>query len=684
MRVARLASAFVVVAAACLARSPEARADDDPNVVRYTVKKGEDCPAVAASAFGDRSRVDLVHALNPDLGPVPHHLREGQVLLLPKALSGPPGPDATLTRVKNKVEVRAPELRAPAVPDPLFAGNRVSTQTASTADLRFRDETQVRLGESSLIVILGSSATKSPITPAATATLLDGSMRARLSALAGRLPEKPGVETPSARVAMKEGESQISVDPKKTTRLAVYTGGSAITAQKKTVPVDGGFGSKAESGSPPTPPRPLPPAPVWSAAPAALALFEGDATDVTGDYGPGTGPGDPAAEWHVQLAKDAAFDDVIVDARVPANVTRLEARALTAGRYFARVSAIDADAFEGPWSEARGVTAVRVETSPMGRRRTRVVPPAGLVCTLDGAPLRDAVDVARVVPHEVVCAAAEGSGAEAKAMLALSAMPVTGLRAQIEVIERRATSGVMRVRVTDDAGEPIEGVVPSITPPRGVEVGPVEPEGAPGTYRVEYRSPGLRRGALKVSVLSLSVETNEADLVHEPPPPRKTRLEIMVAGGGSLRGLSQAGFSGRAGADAVFPVGRGAVAVGGVFALDHHPLATLTIDENAASARASVTWIGGRIPIELRPRVGSGVTGHVAIGPEVGRQSTDAGGITASALTLGVWVAGGAGVEVGPGRAFVELSLRGAAPVGGDAQPAASTVGLGLGFRFRP
>jgi len=654
---------------------------DDPNVFRYVVKKGQDCPAVAAENFGDRSRVDLVHALNPDLGPVPHHLREGQELLLPKALSGPPAPDATLVRARNKVEVRAPELRPPAVPDPLFAGNRVSTATASTADLDFRDETRVRLGESSLIVILGSSAKRSPITPAASASLLDGSVRARLSALAGRLPDKPAVDTPSARIAMKQGEAQISVDPKRTTRLAVYSGGSTISAQKATVAVEGGFGSKADDGSPPTPPRPLPAAPTWTAPPPSLALFGGLTASVLGDYGAGAGPGDAPAEWHLQLAKDEAFDDLLVDTRVPLAVTRLDARELAEGRYFVRVSAIDADVFEGPWSEVRSVSAVRVETVSLGRRRTRVVAPAGIACALDGAPIQGAVDVGRSVVHHVSCTA----GPELDGDLVLEPVAVSSIRAELAVVERRGASGMLRLTVTDEAGEPLEGVVPTLLAPEGVDLGPLVAESGPGAYRATFRARVPWRGALVVQALALATATNEADFTPAvPPEPRRSRLEIMVAGGGSLRGLSRAGFAGRAGLDVVIPTGKGAIAIGGVVAIDHQPAALVTIDDTSAPARGSVTWLGGRIPLELRPSAGSGVTGHLAIGPEVGRQTTDLGSTSTSSLTLGAWLAGGAGIDTGAGRAFVEASLRAAAAPFGAAQPAASTVGLSVGFRFRP
>ena len=52
------------------------------------------------------------------------------------------------------------------------------------------------------------------------------------------------------------GESQVSVDAARSTRLAVYRGAGKLTAKKQTIGVPQGFGSKAEKDSAPTPPRP--------------------------------------------------------------------------------------------------------------------------------------------------------------------------------------------------------------------------------------------------------------------------------------------------------------------------------------------------------------------------------------------------------------------------------------------
>jgi Tfp pilus assembly protein FimV len=149
-----------------------AHAEPAAEAIDYTVKKGDNCTSIAGAFYGDVHRVDLVHQLNPTLGPPPHYLRVGQVLHLPpKPTPEAEGPDATLTRVRNNVEVLAPEARRGKPNDPLFQGNRVGTKEASAADVTFRDETQVRLGENTLVVILGDNRSRTLATPRPTAAL---------------------------------------------------------------------------------------------------------------------------------------------------------------------------------------------------------------------------------------------------------------------------------------------------------------------------------------------------------------------------------------------------------------------------------------------------------------------------------------------------------------------------------
>jgi hypothetical protein len=353
-----------------------ASAEEEP--VRHVVKAGESCSSIALKYWGDTRYVDLLHAANPELGkkPPPHVLREGMVLIIPPKPAPRTGPDAELTAVKNHVDVLAPDAKPAKANDPLFRGNRVSTEAESAADVTFRDETQVKLGERTLVVILGDAKSAAARIEEPSATLVTGALRAFMPKAQAQRGGSTTVSTDAARVKVFDGEAQVSADPKKTTRVAVYKGSSAIDARGQTRDVGRGFGSKAEIGQTPTPPRPLPPPPHWTMSPQLVLYDLGTVPSIVAEYA--TGPTDRRiAKWHVEIARDGIFRDVAVDTRVPAEIARLEAQPPGPGRYYIRVSAIDDDDFEGPFGLIARTLVVRVTTTaiPQARRRLEFDPP---------------------------------------------------------------------------------------------------------------------------------------------------------------------------------------------------------------------------------------------------------------------------------------------------------------------
>ncbi|HEY8087127.1 MAG TPA: LysM domain-containing protein, partial [Polyangiaceae bacterium] len=178
----------------------------------YVVRAGDTCDGIAQRVYGDAQRIDLVHTANPGLGPVPHHLKAGQVLHLP--------PDASLAFVRNHVDAFTPAQHPGRVHEALMRGHRVSTYDASGAEILFASDAVLQLGEDTLVVILG--ATHGSVTRTASAdqtTLVNGSLRMHLGELAGRSGAAI-VSTPAGhRVDVGPGEAQVSVDPRRTTRL---------------------------------------------------------------------------------------------------------------------------------------------------------------------------------------------------------------------------------------------------------------------------------------------------------------------------------------------------------------------------------------------------------------------------------------------------------------------------------
>lgn len=479
---------------------------DDSGTTTYQVVPGDTCDKIAAKLFGDARRIDIIHRYNPNLGPVPHVLKPGSTLVVPTSLAA--DPDARLGYVRHEVSVEAPAPRPGHPNDPLFRGNRVSTAESSSAGVRFRDDTQVVLGENTLIVILGD--TSSAIDRQGTAHLESGALRARLAAIAGRKPAV--VTTPGADVRMAGGESKVSVDPAKATRVAVYAGQSEIAAQRARVAVNQGFGSKAEMGKAPTPPRPLPPAPAWTTQPAVFVFVGKPTADVTGEYAAGTGPGPSPNSWHVQIAHDVAFEDLVVDTTVPLTVTHLEAKQVPAGTYVARVSAIDFDAFEGPFG---GVAKVQVATwtsTPLPGRHTRIeIAPPGTVCGLDDAPLAPTtlpLDVDTTRKHALRCAPSAGVApveATIPATLVIQVADVTLANANYA-----ARTADVVVRVRDEQGQPLVGVDPVLSAPDGVDVGKARPGAEPGTYLFPIR------WRANIRVASLTLKAGESESVTLP------------------------------------------------------------------------------------------------------------------------------------------------------------------------
>jgi hypothetical protein len=354
-------AALLVTSLAAHALASTAFAADAVTLEDYAVQPGDTCLKIARERFGDVKRVVLIHKYNP-MGPPPHHLRPGMTLRLPPPI-GAGGPDAELTFLRNRVDTFTPDRKRASLNEKLSRGHKVGTEAQSAAEVTFSDASRMELGENTLIVILGHERATRPEGTLPETTLVTGALRANLAALAGGAPAGVAkVRTDAAEVELGRGESKVSVDTARTTRLAVYRGRSALRASKKTVEVPEGYGSGAKKGEAPSPPRKLPAAPLWTAAPPER-MEVASVADLKAAYDGGA-DGPPPASFRVQLARDERFGDPVVDTRVEAKIKTLEARGLPAGTYYARVSAIDADEFEGPFGKVVTTTVAIAPPPP--------------------------------------------------------------------------------------------------------------------------------------------------------------------------------------------------------------------------------------------------------------------------------------------------------------------------------
>ncbi|AKU94527.1 LysM domain protein [Labilithrix luteola] len=404
-----LGLASILAAAAVMTAAFEVRADE---VVRYTVKKGDSCASIARHFYGDSRYAELLHEANDIQGPQPHALEAGRVLVIPPKPTAPTGPDAKLTAVRNHVEIQTPQTKPGRVNDPLYRGNRVATEAVSAAAVTFRDETQVRLGERTLVVILGDANRAASLRPTVETNLVTGNLRAWMS----KSPvNRVAVATEAAQVRMIGGEAAVSSDEKKTTRLAVYAGNSKITAARKTEDVSAGYGTKAERGKVPEVPKPLPHAPTWtSGVPQVLVDRGTGAPPFVAEFGMPDGADAAKAHvgsWHVQIARDAAFDDIVVDHVVPRETQRVEASSPSPGRYFVRVSAIDEDRFEGPYGRPLPFGMVKLDAQPTSNGRRVTLEASNVTCVRVGnvnlQAVRSSIDLRKGERMLVRCAVSD-------------------------------------------------------------------------------------------------------------------------------------------------------------------------------------------------------------------------------------------------------------------------------------
>lgn len=530
----------------------------------YVVVQGDTCPIVAQKVYGDRTRYDVLHEANPELGPVPHHLVPGQVLKTPK-----PKPPAKVTFIRKDVVAATPSAHPAKLNEDLERGHKVSTLADSSAELTFKDTTRLQLSDHTLVVVLGASSTLSSAkqaTPADT-TLMTGELRVHLGALVGK---PKAIDTPSAKTDIG-GESKLSVDDKSATRVAVYQGKSSIAAAGAKVEVQSGFGSKAELGKKPTKPRPLPAAPVWSTPIPKAVLALGDA-EIAAVYAPGEG-GPAAAKYHVQLSRDTAFNDLLVDVRVPSEVTRFEARALKPGRYFARVSAIDADAFEGPFGPVAGLGVVRVTASPAAPGKAAEITVDGgatgdVVCGLDGAAMaKPPLPFAAGHAHVLRCAPADAPADAGELPIGEA---LGGPIALDDVAGEPRLVGAMieqevRLMVRDASGAPVRDARITSKAPPGVTVAPFR-EAAPGVYLTTVRRPAATSGAVVFEIGGVATRTVKLESIQPstaPAPPTEPSQELAFWLGGQ-----QSWTPGAIGAFAALeamslqPLGRGVFGLG--------------------------------------------------------------------------------------------------------------------------
>jgi len=683
---------FPFLVSALVTTSSVAHADDTPaGTVRYTVQKGDTCAKLALRVYKDPRGVDLIHEANPGLGPLPHNLVPGTVLLFPPK-ADKSGPDARLTAFRNQVIVQVPDSRPAKKEDPLFRGNKVATATNSSADVRFKDDSRLGLGEETLVVILGGSENKFAHAVPDT-TLVFGTLRARLGAAA-----KPqSVSTEAAKISVA-GETQVKVDAAKTAIVSNYRGKASVTAQKKTVAIPENYGSKAEKGKAPTTPKPLPAVPTFLHSPPSLVLAPTINGAPSGLVSASIAKESTPLAHHVQVARDAAFTDLVADVKVPAGTESFAIPVTETGDVYVRSSAVDNEGFEGAFQPAKAVTVVAVDEpkAAFGQRQVRV---PGAFCSVDGGPIVAGDSVAPVDANKrhVVRCGKSSDGSDA-VPLVLEALPPQPFR--VEVLTTAAATPAsgqwVQLRLTAPDGAAIAGRSLRIAPSDpAVRLGRVDGQGA-GVYAVYVDATAAKSPYTLAIALGDEAPMQTAPIAPPAPtaPPASAsgpRRDPTIYGELGLGLDTHVSVRAFGGLGYLIPVGaKNTFSAGARIGVDG---STASKDAGILLNNAPVTVTGHEelaltFPFALRfGDARSAVVPYVSVAPTVAFQTsrfqTSAGQTKGNAILAGGEGAFGLALGAGPGTFFGEVGFRAQADVNHEVGVVVPRAGfLTLGYRL--
>lgn len=151
--------------------------------------------------------------------------------------------------------------------------------------------------------------------------------------------QKPiAIDTPAGKIVFAAStQAKLHVEGG-ATRLSVHAG----SAKAGGATIAEGYGVRLGKGKA----KKLPAAPTWTVLPKPTVVTLGDAPASVTGIASGV-----ATKWHLQVAMDGAFTELLTDAQLDAKSTTLVMeQKLPPGRFHVRLAALDADGLEGAWS----------------------------------------------------------------------------------------------------------------------------------------------------------------------------------------------------------------------------------------------------------------------------------------------------------------------------------------------
>ncbi len=483
--------ALFVLASALVPGAPLASAQggSSEETIRYTIQVGDTCYGIAQRFFGNpRQCHEVIYRYNPHMGTDASNIRPGVTITIP--VRNQDAPDARVTRTAREVQARSSssaDWRSARRGLGLYRGWHVSTEEAASAEVTFRDESQIQMRENTLVIIYGGSADNTARRRTSQATLERGTLRSRLGDL--RLQ----VDTPSGETELNGGSSVVTVDGEGSSVVSNHSGGSARVrgASGAPVTVRPGFGSTVVRGERPARPRPLPATPQLTADTSRSVIgVVGTGGTLVGEWAEVPN----AAYYRVELSSEADGSGLIAAVQAPASIRRFEVHRLPAGTYYLALATIDGTRLESRPSERVPLTVAlvglqapgapeadltsvaegdwgRAASPPAVLRGTRFFSPAGFTCGLGDAPAAAEGVFTRPGVADVTCTPASGGPLPAVGVqVEQPAVTVAGLEPGAPASLLRGSS--QEITFTLDASQPLPEL--RVIAPEGVTIEEVE------------------------------------------------------------------------------------------------------------------------------------------------------------------------------------------------------------------
>lgn len=439
--------------------------------------------------------------------------------------------EARVTWLRGRVELSHVGPASAGVPsrdavegEVLPAGTRVLVTGGAAAELLLPNGTTLALAENAQLVLFSSPTPLPAGVPAATmTTLTHGALR--VSSTSGESAAMIPVTTMAATVYVGRGDGMIAADlGGHIARIATQRGRMRVWTPQREYILRAGSGIVEEPGRPRQPYRQLPPQPVWTTPPPERLISTGEPVDLNASYAlRGTRV---ASQWRVELARDERFHDLVAVDTAAADTLRWQAHALTPGRYFVRVTALDPERFESLASPVARVVVASPTIVPgalpaasQRGRLARVEVPDGFFCGLDGARMVATSAELRLVPgraHHLRCAS-RPDGDDVREMTVGAAL-AGPLQRDVRMHGTALGESVLALRLRDAEGEAVPYAEVTVSADRGVTVETVREARERGVYNAAVHWPrGVQRARFRFGVNG--AETFEQELSQEQAPP---------------------------------------------------------------------------------------------------------------------------------------------------------------------